>query len=168
MAETRTPKGRRAALAAILALSTLWVAAPVFAEDGHGEDGSDRTDHSLEWATRLSEDGVQRPEVIADPTDADVETDSGVSPSGVEWSRITFADPSGVEWTRTDSLTPDGVQRTQTVALVPDGTTLSLTVGTRPDGTSFTSSTFVSPQGGVWARRSRSKDLSGVEWTRRN
>jgi hypothetical protein len=161
MADQRRAGRRRALNGAILATVALFVAAPAFADE-EGPVG-----RSLEWATRISDDGVVRPDIIDTIDGVRVSEGQGVTPAGVEWTRISFIDPRGVEWTKTSLALPEGGTRLITEATQPDGVSVSYTLGVKADGTEFTQSSFVNARGDTFVRRQPGRGIRGVEWTRK-
>jgi hypothetical protein len=160
MADQRRTGRRRVLKGALLATAALFVAAaPTFADEPAGR--------TLEWATRVSDDGVVRPDIIASLDDVWISDSQGMTPAGVEWTKVTFVDTRGVEWTKSSLVLPEGGTRLITQATQPDGVELSYTLGVKADGTEFTQANFVNARGDAWVRRQPGRGIRGVEWTRK-
>jgi hypothetical protein len=123
-------------------------------------------DRTLAWATDISDEGVLRPTFIEDLDKVEIVITEGVSPLGVEWTRLSFVDIDGVEWSRTSFRNPSGGQRLVVAAVEPDGVKVSHTIGTRADGTEYVASSFVAASGDAFVRRAPGRQIRGVEWTR--
>ena len=162
---TRQSLKRRAGWAAILVTLALSLAAPAFADES--SDDSQTADRTLDWATAVSDDGVARPDFIAADDQVEIVQSDGVTPAGVEWSRVSFIDADGVVWSRTHLTSPDGTDRVTVAAVETSGVKVTYTAGTRPDGTPFVASSFVNAAGVAFARKAPGTSLSGVEWTKR-
>jgi hypothetical protein len=162
MADQRRAGRRRALNGAILATVALFVAAPAAFADEERPVG-----RTLEWATRISDEGVVRPDIIDTLEGVLISDGQGVTPAGVEWTRVSYLDPRGVEWTKTSLVLPEGGTRRITEATQPDGVTISYTLGEKADGTEFTQSNFVNARGDEYVRRQPGRGIRGVEWTRK-
>lgn len=116
--------------------------------------GSLVQDGHIDWTLLLPEPGA-----------VDLETEHGLTPSGVEWTRVTAVDPSGVEWTRLRASDPDGSSWTRTSTTDPSGVEWTFMIHERADGAMWVESRFLDAGGRLWSRSAPGDDLDGVEWT---
>lgn len=178
---TKTPRrtSRWLSVASCIALAAALLALPVTADDGSGtgQDGtSERGSFHLpaledpasliDWAPLLAGEGhVDWSVVLPDPTNVRFTTNQGVTPAGVEWTRLTARHPSGVEWTRLRATDPDGSSWTKTSASEPTGVEWSFLTFEGADGAIWVQSSFLDTDGRSWSRSAPKGQLDGVEWT---
>lgn len=170
---------RGLSMASSLAMSAALLAAPVAADGGSTTDADGSTGYAAselavsvhqdsldDWSRILvSVNGARWTVPVLDTETVDVETQSGVAPSGVEWTRVTASDPSEVEWTRLSASTPNGSSWIETSTVDPSGVEWTFLTHASADGSSWVESRFVDVDGHAWSRRALGDALDGVEWT---
>jgi hypothetical protein len=165
-------------MASCIALTAVLLALPVAADDGSSApegpaepasfalsafQGSGRL---VDWGQLLMEaDDVHWTVALPDTEGADLATDEGVTPSGVEWTRVTATHPSGVEWTRLRASDVDGSSWIKTSTTGRTGVEWTFLTFERADGETWVESQFLDADGRVWSRRAPGRGLDGVEWT---
>ncbi len=164
---------RRIGFAGLLTAVAMLVAAPVAADDTSllGDDvDAPRTaedTRTVDWTNLLTEpEGVEWTVLVDDPADVEIDVDAGVTADGTEWTETSVVDPSGIEWTETLAVEADGSTELEVTTTDPAGIEWTITTTTHVDGSAITRSTFIDTDGQVWVRKSRGKDLGGVEWTK--
>ncbi len=174
-----TRRIRGLGMASSLAMCAALLAAPVAADDNSTTEADGPAGHTTfrlpaseeqnpldGWSRILGEiDGPSPAEPLPDTEPVDLQGQSGVTPSGVEWTRVIVSDLSGVEWTRLRATDPDGSSWSQTSMVDPSGVEWTFLIYTGADGSSWVDAGFVDADGNAWSRRTQADDLDGVEWT---
>ncbi len=174
-----TRRIRGLSMASSLAMCAALLAAPVAADDGSTTEADTSAEHAPsplpaseeqnpldDWSRILGEiDGPSQGEPPSDTEPVDLERPSGVTPSGVEWTRVIVSDLSGVEWTRLRATDPDGSSWVETSMVDPSGVEWTCLIYTGADGSSWVEWRYLDADGNAWSHRARADDLDGVEWT---
>ncbi len=170
---------RELILAGSVALCGALLAAPVAADDGSETVSAGSVERAVfdvsafaqegqlvDWGQVLAaSDDVHWTVLLPDTDGFELATDEGVTPSGVEWTRVTASHPSGVEWTRLRASDLDGSSWSNTSSTDPTGVAWTFTTFQRADGATWAQSRFLDGNGRSWSRSAPGNDLDGVEWT---
>lgn len=170
---------RGLSMASCIALSAALLALPVAADDGSSHDPEpaaeratfalsalEGTNQLVDWEKILIEaEDVHWSVALPDTEAVDLATHDGVTPSGVEWTRVTATQASGVEWTRLRASDPDGSSWTETSTTGPTGVEWTFLTFEGADGATWVESQFLDAGGRLWSRRAPGTGLDGVEWT---